>query len=141
MTKFFGNMSRYVVLVAAVLMALSVFGIETTSFAAVLAAAGFAIGMALQGTLGNFSAGVMLLTFRPIRVGDFVDVAGTAGSVQEVGIFSTILHTGDNARIGQCSRRRRSQPRRCGDRQCFPERRKHAVGRAVVFQVLPRFAQ
>ncbi len=99
LTKFFGNVARYVVLVAAVLMALSVFGIETTSFAAVLAAAGFAVGMALQGTLGNFSAGVMLLTFRPFKVGDIVSVGGVTGKVNEIELFTTTLDTPDNRRF------------------------------------------
>lgn len=99
LTKFFGNVSRYVVLVAAALMALSVFGIETTSFAAVIAAAGFAIGMALQGTLGNFSSGVMLLTFRPFKVGDIVSVGGVTGKVNEIELFTTTLDTPDNRRF------------------------------------------
>lgn len=99
LTKFFSNIARYVVLIAAVLMALSTFGIETTSFAAVLAAAGFAIGMALQGTLGNFSAGVMLLTFRPFKVGDVVSVAGVTGKVNEIELFTTSLDTPDNRRL------------------------------------------
>ena len=82
-----------------VVAVLSQFGIETTSFIAVLGAAGFAVGLALQGTLGNFSAGVMILIFRPFRVGDFIDAGGTAGTVQEIGIFSTVLHSPDNVRI------------------------------------------
>ncbi len=98
LTKFFANVARYVVLVAALLMALSVFGIETTSFAAVLAAAGFAVGMALSGTLGNFSAGVMLLTFRPFKVGDIVSVGGVTGKVNEIELFTTTLDTPDNRR-------------------------------------------
>jgi len=99
LTKFFANMARYVVLVAAVMMALSVFGIETTSLAAVLAAAGFAVGMALSGTLSNFAAGVMLLAFRPFKVGDVVEVAGETGKVNEIELFTTSLDTPDNRRI------------------------------------------
>jgi small conductance mechanosensitive channel len=99
LTKFFSNLARYVVLIAAVLTALSVFGIETTSFAAVLAAAGLAIGLALQGTLSNFSAGVMLLTFRPFKVGDIVSVGGVTGKVNEIELFTTTMDTPDNRRI------------------------------------------
>ena len=90
----------YFTLLAAVLIAvLGMFGIETTSLLAVFGAAGLAIGLALQGTLSNFSSGVMLLAFRPFRVGDFVDIAGVAGTAAEIGIFSTTLNTGDNVRI------------------------------------------
>ena len=90
----------YYLAVAFVLMAvLNLFGIETTSFIAVLGAAGFAVGLAMQGTLGNFAAGVMLLFFRPFKVGDFIDAAGTTGTVIEIGIFSTTLHSPDNVKI------------------------------------------
>jgi len=96
---FFASMAYYVALAVVLIAVLNLFGIETTSLIAVLGAAGLAIGLALQGTLSNFAAGVMLLIFRPIRVGDFVEVAGQAGSVAEISIFSTILNTGDNIRI------------------------------------------
>jgi small conductance mechanosensitive channel len=99
LVPFFANGVYYLTLVAVVIAVLSLFGIETTSLIAVLGAAGLAVGLALQGTLSNFAAGVMLLIFRPFRVGDYVEVAGTAGSVQEVGIFSTVLHTPDNVKI------------------------------------------
>lgn len=78
---------------------LNLFGIQTTSFVAVLGAAGFAVGLAFQGTLSNFSAGVMLLVFRPFDVGDFVEAAGASGEVVEIGLFSTKLHTTDNVRV------------------------------------------
>ncbi len=78
---------------------LGLFGIQTGSIIAVLGAAAFAVGLALQGTLSNFAAGVMLLIFRPFKVGDYVDVGGTAGSVGAVGIFSTELNTPDNVHI------------------------------------------
>jgi len=71
-------------------------GIETTSFVAVLAAAGFAIGMALQGSLGNFAAGVMILVFKPYKVGDVVDVQDQVGHVKEIQIFNTLIKTPDN---------------------------------------------
>jgi small conductance mechanosensitive channel len=96
---FFASMAYYVVLAVVVIAFLNLFGIETTSLIAVVGAAGLAVGLALQGTLSNFAAGVMLLIFRPIRVGDFVEVAGQAGTVAEISIFSTLLNTGDNVRI------------------------------------------
>jgi small conductance mechanosensitive channel len=90
----------YYALIAFLLVAvLSLFGIQTTSFIAVLGAAGLAVGLALQGTLSNFAAGVMLLIFRPFKSGDFVEAGGTAGSVITVGVFSTTLHSPDNVRI------------------------------------------
>jgi small conductance mechanosensitive channel len=87
-------------LLAFVLIAVvGVLGVPIAQFVVVLGAAGLAIGLALQGTLSNFAAGVMLLLFRPFSVGNWVEIGGTAGSVQEISIFSTILHTGDNIRV------------------------------------------
>lgn len=97
--KFFANMVRYVILILAVLSCLQIFGVDTTSFAAVLAAAGFAIGLALQGTLQNFSAGVMLLAFRPFKVGDVVNVADQLGKIDSIALFTTTMDTFDNRRI------------------------------------------
>lgn len=74
-------------------------GIQTTSFVAMLAAASFAIGMALQGSLGNFAAGVMILFFKPYRVGDLIDVQGQVGNVDEIQIFNTILTSPDHKKI------------------------------------------
>jgi len=74
-------------------------GIETTSFIAILAAAGLAIGLALQGSLANFAGGVLILMFRPYKVGDFVDAQGVTGTVDEIQIFNTVIKTGDNKRI------------------------------------------
>ena len=88
LTRFFAKLGRYMILVGAVLGCLGVFGIQTASFAAVLAAAGFAIGMAFQGTLGNFSAGIMLLAFRPFKVGDFVEVNGEKGTCEHIDLFT-----------------------------------------------------
>ncbi|MEM6336918.1 MAG: mechanosensitive ion channel domain-containing protein, partial [Bacteroidota bacterium] len=96
---FFGNLTKYTILTLAILAALGVFGVDVTTFAAILAGAGLAIGLALQGTLSNFSAGVMLLAFRPFKVGDFVKVDGQAGVVHEIGLFSTELDTVDNRRV------------------------------------------
>lgn len=90
----------YWLAIALVLIAVfGLFGIPTASFVAVLGAAGLAIGLALQGTLSNFAAGVMLLIFRPFRVGDVVETGGTVGKVAEIGIFSTALDTPDNVRV------------------------------------------
>ncbi len=96
---FLSSMVYYVVLAVVVIAVLSLFGIETTSLIAVLGAAGLAVGLALQGTLSNFAAGTMLLTFRPFRPGHYVEVAGVGGTVAEIGIFTTTLDTGDNIRI------------------------------------------
>ena len=96
---FISSMAYYVVLTVVGVAVLNLFGIETTSIIAVLGAAGLAVGLALQGTLSNFAAGTMLLIFRPFRPGDYVEVAGQAGSVAEVSIFTTILNTPDNIRI------------------------------------------
>ncbi len=96
---FLSGIIYYIVLAVLITAVLGLFGIETTSLIAVLGAAGFAVGLAMQGTLSNFSAGVMLLIFRPFKVGDFIDAAGVAGSVHEIGIFSTTLNTADNVRI------------------------------------------
>lgn len=97
--KFAANLARYAVLILGGLAVLAAFGINVTSFAAILAAAGFALGLALQGTLGNFSAGAMLLTFRPFKVGDVVSVAGVTAKVVEIELFTTHLDTFDNRRI------------------------------------------
>lgn len=74
-------------------------GVETTSFVAILAAGGLAIGLALQGSLANFAGGVLILLFKPYRVGDFIDAQGIAGVVREIQIFNTVITTGDNKRI------------------------------------------
>jgi small conductance mechanosensitive channel len=82
-----------------ILFVLSQFGIRSTSFAAVLAAAGFAIGLALQGTLSNFASGILLMVFRPFKVGDLVVAAGINGRVHEIDLFNTVIDTLDNRRI------------------------------------------
>lgn len=86
-------------MVFVVVAVLGLFGIPTASFIAVLGAAGLAVGLAMQGTLSNFAAGVMLLIFRPFRVGDLVEVAGTLGVVKEIGIFATQINSLDNVRV------------------------------------------
>ncbi len=96
---FLSGMVYYLILTFVVVACLGLFGIQTTSVIALLGAAGLAVGLALQGTLTNFSSGVMLLIFRPFRIGDFVEVGGVAGSVAEIGLFSTTMNTPDNVRI------------------------------------------
>jgi small conductance mechanosensitive channel len=89
----------YALLGFVIIAALGMVGVQTTSVIAVMGAAGLALGLALQGTLGNFASGVMLLVFRPFRVGDFIEAAGVAGVVQEINIFTTRLDTPDNVGI------------------------------------------
>lgn len=90
----------YIGLVAFVVIAtLQTVGIPTTSFVAVLGAAGLAIGLALQGSLSNFAAGFMLIIFQPFKKGDYVEAGGTAGVVQEIQVFTTVLNTPDNKRV------------------------------------------
>jgi small conductance mechanosensitive channel len=93
------NLCYVVLLTFVVIAALANIGLQTASFVAVLGAAGLAVGLALQGSLSNFAAGVLMLIFKPIRVGDFVEAGGAKGSVKEVGIFTTILNSPDNVRI------------------------------------------
>lgn len=93
---FLGAIVQGLLLALIIIAALSNLGIETTSLAAVIAAAGLAVGLALQGSLSNFASGVMIIAFRPFRKGDYVEAGGTSGSVTEVGIFNTTLNTPDN---------------------------------------------
>ncbi len=97
--RFVANMVYIVLMVFVVLAALSQLGIQTTSFIAILGAAGLAVGLALQGSLANFAAGFLMIVFRPIRVGDFIEAAGTAGTVEEIAIFTTTLVTPDNRTV------------------------------------------
>lgn len=99
LTSFFSSLVKYVVLAFTVVAVLNRFGFETTSLVALLGAAGLAIGLALQGTLSNIAAGVMLLMFRPYKVGDYIDGAGLAGTVKAAGLFTTDLATPDNVHI------------------------------------------
>jgi small conductance mechanosensitive channel len=96
---FVRNIVYYGLLTFVILAALGQLGVETTSFIAVLGAAGFAVGLALQGSLSNFAAGVMMVLFRPFKVGDFVEAAGTAGVVESIALFTTQMRTGDNKTI------------------------------------------
>lgn len=99
LSMFFGSLARWLLIIMAVLGCLGVFGIETTSFAALIGAAGLAIGLSFQGTLSNFSAGVMILTFRPFKIGDYIKVGGEEGTVAEIGLFVTGVDTLDNRRV------------------------------------------
>lgn len=96
---FVSSIAYYALLTFLVLAVLGLFGIQTASIIAVLGAAAFAVGLALQGTLANFASGVMLLVFRPFKVGDYVEAGGTAGSVVAIDVFSTVLDTPDNVRV------------------------------------------
>ncbi len=96
---FFASLAKYTVLAVTVIAVLHQFGVQTTSLIAVLGAAGLAIGLALQGTLSNVAAGVMLLIFRPFRIGDYIDAGGVAGTVKELSLFVTELATPDNVQI------------------------------------------
>ena len=94
--KFLEGIIYYALLASVIIAAAGQLGIKTTSFLAVLGAASLAIGLALKDSLSNFSSGVMLILFRPFRVGDFVSVGGESGTVEVISVFSTILNTGDN---------------------------------------------
>jgi small conductance mechanosensitive channel len=96
---FIGNLTYVALLAFFAIAALGQLGIQTTSFIAVLGGAGLAVGLALQGSLSNFAAGFLMLIFRPIKAGDYVEVAGTAGTVEELQIFTTILKTPDNKTV------------------------------------------
>jgi small conductance mechanosensitive channel len=99
LARFLSNIARYIILIAGGVAILGTLGVETTSFAAVIAAVGFAIGMAMSGMLGNIASGVMLLLFRPFKVGDVVNAGGTTGKIFEIGLFTTVFDTPDNRRI------------------------------------------
>ncbi|MFK8031044.1 MAG: mechanosensitive ion channel family protein [Gammaproteobacteria bacterium] len=99
LVRFLRNILYVLSMAFVVIAALSQMGVNTTSIAAIFAAAGLAIGLALQNSLGNFAAGVMLIANRPFRVGDYVEVAGVGGTVVETSVFATILNTPDNKRL------------------------------------------
>ena len=96
--NFVGSLVYYLILAVVILAILSIFGIETTSVAAVIGAAGLAVGLAFQGTLSNFAAGFMIIFFKPFKVGDVITVDGKNGGVKNIGIFDTTLETLDNRR-------------------------------------------
>jgi small conductance mechanosensitive channel len=99
LARFFGSLSYIVLVVMVVLTAVNALGVPTTNFLAIVGAAGLAIGLALKDSLANFSSGVMLVFFRPFRVSDMVKAAGNEGTVESIGMFSTVLKTADNATL------------------------------------------
>jgi small conductance mechanosensitive channel len=97
--SFITSLCYVAVMAFVIIAALSKLGVETASFVVVLGSAGLAIGLALQGSLANFAAGVLILTFKPFRVGDYIEGGGVAGSVEQIGIFTTDLASPDNKKI------------------------------------------
>lgn len=98
-TRFVLHISHFLLMIVVVIIALGQLGIETTSLLAMLGAAGLAIGLALQGSLANLAAGLLIIIFRPFKQGDFIGAAGVEGTVQNVQILATTLHTTDNLRL------------------------------------------
>ena len=97
--NFFGSMVRWAVTAAVFIAVLQVFGVPATSFVAILGALTLAIGLSLQGALGNIASGVMIMIFRPYRLGDYIEAAGAAGTVKDINLFQTVLATPDNVQI------------------------------------------
>jgi small conductance mechanosensitive channel len=97
--RFLGNFARWVILVMAIVLCLGLFGFNITGVAALVGAAGLTIGLALQGSLSNLAAGVMILVLRPFKVGDVIQVAGLTGKVDDIDLFNTKVDTGDNRRL------------------------------------------
>lgn len=97
--SFLANLARYAILALTVIFILQSFGFQTTSLVALVGAAGLAIGLALQGVLGGIAAGVMLVIFRPLKVGDFVEVNGVLGTVKDISIFTTEIATVSNVQV------------------------------------------
>ncbi len=96
---FVSNLVYWALMTFVIIAAINQIGVQTTSLIAIMGAAGLAVGLALQGSLANFAAGVLIIMFRPYKVGDYVEAAGIAGSVVQVQILTTILKTGDNKQI------------------------------------------
>jgi len=96
---FIGNVTYGILLVAVVLAAVDSLGVNVTSLLTIVGAAGLAVGLAMKDSLSNFAAGVMIIIFRPFKIGDYIQAGGTAGSVDEIGMFATLMHTPDNQRI------------------------------------------
>ncbi|HID35898.1 MAG TPA: mechanosensitive ion channel [Ghiorsea sp.] len=99
LTNFVCSISKAVLMLFIIIAALNQLGVDTTSFIALIGAAGLAIGLSLQSTLQNFAAGVMLILFKPFKLGDFVEAGGSTGVVEKITIFSTIMKTGDNREV------------------------------------------
>ncbi|MFC1494167.1 mechanosensitive ion channel family protein [Thermodesulfobacteriota bacterium] len=99
LVSFFTSISYVAMMAIVVIVALDRLGVKTTSFVAIIGAAGLAIGLAMQGSLANFAAGVLMIIFKPFKVGDLIEAAGATGVVEEIGIFTTIIKTPDNKEI------------------------------------------
>ena len=97
--SFISSLAYWAIMMFVIIAAIGQIGVQTTSLIAIMGAAGLAIGLSLQGSLANFAAGVLIVMFRPYRVGDFVEAAGVSGSVVQVQILTTILKTGDNKQV------------------------------------------
>ncbi len=97
--KFLGNLGSWILKILLFITVISQLGITTTSFAAIIAAGGLAVGLALQGSLANFAGGVLIMIFKPIKIGDFIEAQGQIGTVKEIEIFTTKLNTPDNKEI------------------------------------------
>ena len=143
LVRFLASAIRYGLLIVTLVSCLSAFGITATSFAAVLGAAGIAIGLAFQGTLSNFAAGLMLLLFRPFRVGDTIKAGSFTGTVKALELFSTVLVTGDNRRVVLPNSALSNQP--LENMTYYPIRRAEVLipfpMRASAEQVLPLLAE
>jgi len=96
LTRFLASIAQYIVLAATLIAALNQVGVQTTSLVAILASAGLAVGLALQGSLSNFASGVLILGFRPFVLGDYVELGGKSGTVEDIGLFMTQLVTPNN---------------------------------------------
>jgi small conductance mechanosensitive channel len=99
LARFLSNLARMGLLTLVAVTALQMVGVSATSFIAILGAAGFAVGFALKDSLSNFASGVLIMIFRPFRVGDYIEAAGTAGTVEEVGVFYTVIKTFDSKQV------------------------------------------
>ena len=97
--RFIANLARMLLMLFVIIAAINQLGVQTASLIALIGAAGLAVGLALQGSLANFASGVLIVLFRPYKVGDFIEGAGIAGSVEEVQILTTVLKTGDNKQV------------------------------------------
>jgi small conductance mechanosensitive channel len=99
LSRFLINLTKGLLLTVLIIATVGALGVETTSFIAILGAAGLAIGFALQGSLSNFASGVLIIVFRPFKKGDYVEAGGVSGSVEEVAIFNTVMRTPDNKKV------------------------------------------
>jgi small conductance mechanosensitive channel len=99
LTRFVAGLTKGLLMTFVIIASVSALGVETTSFIAVLGAAGLAVGLSLQSSLANFASGVMLIIFRPFKRGDYVEAGGVSGSVEEIAIFNTVMKTPDNKKV------------------------------------------